>query len=313
MVSAPSLCCYSKMNSKFRNWSEVRVFLAVMRSGSTLAASRQLGIAQPTVTRRIDALEHALGLQLFERKNRGSRPTQDATDLLPLAEGIETSVDAFAERAERLSSARSKTIRITGVGAAFNKKLSAILQAFAEKYPHVSFEFLPSDIHLDLIAGEADIAMRIAKTLEEPDLICRKVVDIKASLFASSDYVAKNGFPRDETDLSGHSYLVYKGENIPHAINRWLLDRIDPKQIVMECADMRSMEAAVHMGLGIAGLPTRYKQSNDGFVECFQLPDEVASYGWLVASPAAYRRKEIKDFFSFVIPRYRADYLADDE
>ena len=55
------------MKSEFRDWSDVRVFLAVVRAGSTLAASNSLGMAQPTVARRIEALEHALGLVLFER------------------------------------------------------------------------------------------------------------------------------------------------------------------------------------------------------------------------------------------------------
>ena len=55
------------MKSDFRDWSDVRVFLAVVRAGSTLAASKSLGMAQPTVARRIEALEHALGLVLFER------------------------------------------------------------------------------------------------------------------------------------------------------------------------------------------------------------------------------------------------------
>ncbi|MBT8425437.1 MAG: LysR family transcriptional regulator, partial [Silicimonas sp.] len=52
------------MKSEFRNWSDIRVFLAVIREGSTLAASRKLGVAQPTVARRIDALEHETGLIL---------------------------------------------------------------------------------------------------------------------------------------------------------------------------------------------------------------------------------------------------------
>ncbi|WP_137703344.1 LysR family transcriptional regulator [Marimonas lutisalis] len=301
------------MKNGFRDWSDVRVFLAVLRAGSTLAASRQLGMAQPTVARRIDALEHSLGLQLVERDTRGSRPTAEALELLPLAEALEASAEAFSEKAENLKSERSRVIRITGVQDVFNSSLSAILRAFSEKHKNVRFEFIPSSRHLDLMAGEADVALRIANKLEDQDLICRKVVSIPASLFASSGYEAKHGLPRDETELEGHKFIVYKGENVPHAINTWILDRITPDQIAMECADMRSMEAAIHMDLGVAGLPTRYKFSEEGFVECFQLPRDTTSYGWLVASPAAYRRKEVKSFFTFAVPRYRAYYLETEE
>jgi DNA-binding transcriptional LysR family regulator len=62
------------MKSETWNWSDLRVFLAVLDAGSTLAASKALGMAQPTVARRIDALEHATGLTLFERDTRGRNP-----------------------------------------------------------------------------------------------------------------------------------------------------------------------------------------------------------------------------------------------
>jgi DNA-binding transcriptional LysR family regulator len=63
------------MKSENWNWSDLRVFLAVLDAGSTLAASKALGMAQPTVARRIDALEHATGLTLFERDTRGAQAT----------------------------------------------------------------------------------------------------------------------------------------------------------------------------------------------------------------------------------------------
>lgn len=64
------------------NWSDISVFLTVCREGSTLAASKQLGVSQPTVARRIDALEHQLGLTLFERDTHGFKPTLTAKGLL---------------------------------------------------------------------------------------------------------------------------------------------------------------------------------------------------------------------------------------
>ena len=73
------------MKSEFRNWSDIRVFLAVVREGSTLAASHKLGMAQLTVARRIEALEHATGLTLFERDNRGFKPTKNGRELVKLA------------------------------------------------------------------------------------------------------------------------------------------------------------------------------------------------------------------------------------
>ena len=111
------------MKSAFRNWSDVRVFLAVMREGSTLAASRRLDIAQPTVARRIDALEHEIGLTLFERDTRGFHPTEVARALLPIAETFEKAAADFEDKAQGLKACRP--IRVTANRA--NLALSSLL------------------------------------------------------------------------------------------------------------------------------------------------------------------------------------------
>lgn len=99
------------MKTEFWNWSDVRVFLAVFREGSTLAASRKLGVAQPTVARRIDELEHQTGLILFERDTRAFKPTAQAHSLVQFAEILEKASEIFAAKARELS--KPKPIRIT--------------------------------------------------------------------------------------------------------------------------------------------------------------------------------------------------------
>ena len=81
---------------------------------STLAASRKLGVAQPTVARHIEALEHETGLILFERDTRGFKPTEIARDLYPLAEIIEAAARDFFDKTREL--AKPKPIRITAPG-----------------------------------------------------------------------------------------------------------------------------------------------------------------------------------------------------
>jgi len=70
-------------------WSDLRIFLAVAREGSTLAASRLLNLNQTTVSRRIEALEHALGLALFTRTTRGFAPTPQGHALMTRIEAVE--------------------------------------------------------------------------------------------------------------------------------------------------------------------------------------------------------------------------------
>jgi DNA-binding transcriptional LysR family regulator len=295
------------MKTVFQNLSDVRVFLAVLRAGSTLAASKTLGMAQPTVARRIDALEHVLQLVLFERNTQGFTPTQDALALVPSAEAVEEAAKGLDATAARLVSEQSSKIRITAVTDAFNPRLSAILKGFVESYGSVNFELIPSDEAIDISAGDVDIAIRWTnKKIDDPSLICRNLATITHSLFASKSYAAKSDLPHSESEMGGHKYLVFGGNLTLDAINIWLLQRINPDQIVMTCQDFKSMEIGIQMGAGIGVLPTRFMKSDNTLVHCIELPENLGSTVWLLANPSAYRRPEVKAFTAFFAPRYSA-------
>lgn len=299
------------MKSVFQNWSDVRVFLAVLRAGSTLAASKELGMAQPTVARRIEALEHTLGIILFERNTRGFHPTPDAQALIEAAEVLEAAAIDLSEKATKLNATSSGVIRLTAPDSVFTSQFSAILEDFVDSYGDVQFEFIRRYDVVDLAAGEADVALRFSNTIDDQSLICRKITQIKGSLVASKNYAAKHGIPTSEDELGGHKFVVYEGKNVPHLINNWLLDRIETSQIAMTCKDIETLESAVEMGAGIGPLPGRYVYSRDKVVACFELPPETWVTSWLLVSPSAYRRPEVKAFTAFFAPRYSAHFRED--
>ncbi len=303
LVSALMSCCSANMKSRFHNWSDVRVFLAVFRAGSTLAASKDLNMTQPTVARRIDALEQALGVTLFKRDTRGFKPTPAARDLLPTAEAIATAAGQFSDAATKLTASRA--IGITATEATFSTRFSAILEDFMGSYGEVRFDFVPSNQKVDLAGGAADVAIRFAHAIDDPSLICRKIAALPTSLFASQSYAAKNTLPTSEHDLKGHKFIVFDGATLSR-VTDWLLPRIDPAQIVMTCNDLKSAETAVRMGTGIAGLPIGYSKKNDAFVKCFDLPPETGSSCWLLVSPTAHKRPAVKAFVAFFAARYAA-------
>lgn len=59
------------------NWDDVRIFLAVARSGQILAASKRLGLNHATLSRRLTSLEQALKTQLFIRRTNGCELTEE--------------------------------------------------------------------------------------------------------------------------------------------------------------------------------------------------------------------------------------------
>jgi DNA-binding transcriptional LysR family regulator len=88
----------------------VRIFLVVVRTESALAASRDLGMTQTTVARRIDGLEHKLGICLF---TRDFHLTTDAVKLVEVAKGMEATSLEFEAAAEKVRNAKSGAIRFT--------------------------------------------------------------------------------------------------------------------------------------------------------------------------------------------------------
>ncbi|KPQ17150.1 MAG: Transcriptional regulator [Rhodobacteraceae bacterium HLUCCO18] len=292
------------MKSECWNWSDLRVFLAVLDAGSTLAASKALGMAQPTVARRIDALEHATGLVLFERDTRGARPTAAARELEPEARAVAEAVAAFERNAGRTGVTIDRPIRLTAPKSNFSENLAAALADFTDLHPGVRFEYVASNEYVDLIAGDADVAIRFGE-IGDDRLICRKLTISTASVYASRTYAERHGLPAGEHDLAGHRFMGYDPLRRSFPVYNWLLERISLDQIVGRFSDPESIVPAVRAGLGLGVVPTTLAEEA-GLVRCFPPPEGTAMAGHLVMTPEAWRRPEVKAFAKFFVPRFRS-------
>src|SRR5262252_8987532 len=95
------------------DWNDLKYFLAVAREGSTLAAARKLRTSQTTVARRIAALEQALALTLFEKRQAGYTLTPAGEGLLDRARKVESAANGLAEASAALTRDTSGSVRIT--------------------------------------------------------------------------------------------------------------------------------------------------------------------------------------------------------
>ena len=296
------------MKSEFRSWSDVRVFLAVFRSGSTLAASRSIGMAQPTVARRIEALEAEIGLTLFERDTRGFKPTENARKLLDKAKALENAANEFSKKSDELGATRP--IRITAYSANFSRRMTDIINDYTSANPEIEFEFLPSVRSLDLKAGEADIALRVSRTVPDPDLICRKISDAKWTLFAGKPYVEKYGIPKSVNDFKGHKFVSFQRGDIPNDFHAWLLRHVEPDQIVMKFTELDLMHAALRSGHGLGISNIKLMENDDEVVSCFDEIEHFTVPHNMLISPEAYRRPEVRKFTKYFAPRYAAIFRS---
>ena len=265
-------------------------------------------MSQPTVARRIDALEHATGLVLFERDTRGFSLTENGQHLVESAEAVESAVRAFARRTKKLTEA--KPIRITAYAANFSSRMVGIVNEFSEKNPGVAFEFLPTVKSLDLIAGEADIALRLARAALDPRLIARKISDAKWSLFAGISYQERFGLPSSTGDLDGHRFVTFQRGDVPNVFHEWLTQHVSPEQIVATYSELDLMLAAVRAGQGLGISNVKLVEPDTSLVRCFDEIAELTTPHMVLISPDAYRRPEVKAFIKFFAPRYAAMYRS---
>jgi DNA-binding transcriptional LysR family regulator len=276
----------------------------VVREGSTLAASRKLGLAQPTVARRIEVLENETGIILFERDSRGFKPTEDGRKLFPVAEALEGAAFNFATKADELKKVRP--IRITAYSANFSSRVTEIFSEFSLSNPKVSFEFLPSVKVLDLAAGEADIALRITRSEPDENLICRKISTARWALYGSSSYAERYGLPVSPSDLSGHRFVTFERDDVPADLHNWLQRHVSPDQIVMSFSEIDLVHAAIKAGHGLGIMNVKLAETDNTIVPCFDAIEELSRPHLMLVAPEAYRRPEVKAFTKFFAPRYAA-------
>ena len=136
------------------NWDDLRVFLAVAQDGSLSAAARSLKVSQPTVGRRLRALEESLGARLFDRLPDGFAPTAAGIELLPLAQQMQRSADAVGRRQARFADRVSGTVRIS-IFEIMAQFLTAHMTEFRQRLPEIEIELCVAHVSANLSKREA--------------------------------------------------------------------------------------------------------------------------------------------------------------
>jgi DNA-binding transcriptional LysR family regulator len=192
-------------------WDIYRTFLSVLNEGSLSGAARALGLTQPSIGRHIDALEQALGFQLFTRTRLGLEPNAQALELKPYAEAIAAQASALRRIASAQGQIVRGVVRISASDVIGAEVLPKILSLFMAQYPQIEIELSLSDDLADLLNREADIAVRMTEPTQNA-LVVQKAGDIKLGLFAHADYLNRAGVPQTLDDLKGHRIIGYDSE-----------------------------------------------------------------------------------------------------
>jgi DNA-binding transcriptional LysR family regulator len=167
-------------------WSDLKIFLAIARAGTLGAAARSLGQSQPTMGRRLRALETAVGHRLFQRTADGFVMTDEGNAVLEHAERIEEEALAFQRRLTGSDAQLEGMLRLSSSDWFGTYMLAPALAEFSERHPKVCVELLSDGRLYSLPRREADIAFRI-KPFEEPEVVSRRLLTISYALYARAD------------------------------------------------------------------------------------------------------------------------------
>lgn len=285
-------------------WSDLRIFLAVVRAGSTLGAARDLGMNQTTVSRRMQVLEHQLGLALFARRSTGYALTEHGRTLEAAAVRMETAALDFECEAERLRRLVSGLIRVTAPETMFTHLLAPIVAAYRQEHPRVQIEQVSSEAHCDLEKGEADIAFRATESPISESLIAQRLPDFDWTLYCSASYAAIYGMPTSPEEIRQHSVIVYEKALGQTPRGRWFVAQADAARIVARSNTVTNMLGLLKASFGVGLLPC-IEGDNAGLLRCFEPRSELRGLWWLLMTPEVQRMPEARRFADFAAARLR--------
>ena len=123
-------------------WGDLRIFLAIARKGSLGAAARELGQSQPTMGRRLRALEQSLGQTLFQRTSEGFVLTDEGAAVLPHAERMEEDALALQRQIGGSDRQLDGLLRVSSSDWFGAHLLTPVLATFSKAQPRVVVELL---------------------------------------------------------------------------------------------------------------------------------------------------------------------------
>lgn len=186
---------------------DLALLVAIADQGGFTAAAKELGIPKSTVSRRLSDLEFLLRTTLFRRSTRALSLTDEGRRVYEMAKpailAADEAVRAIAAR-ERLVAGR---VTLTTTAALGQYLVAPHLISLAEAYPDLQVELRLTERRVNIVSEGIDLAVRMG-TLEDSDLVARRLCQVTRLLVASNDYLERAGTPTIPPDLAAHKAIL---------------------------------------------------------------------------------------------------------
>ncbi len=234
--------------------NDMALFVEVVKAGSFRGAADNLRMPSSTLSRRISALEKAIGLRLLNRTTRKIELTEAGQLYFQRSKRIVDEARLAHEELGNMLTRPGGVIRASLPVALANTLLAPLIAEFADRYPAITFELDLTSRRVDLVAEPVDVAIRMGES-PSSSLIVRQIARIPRYLYASPRYLDRAGEPSRPSELARHECLRLR----PAEVDSWTLYRtgktVDAAvggRFVLN--DVEMMQRLAVLGLGIAML-----------------------------------------------------------
>lgn len=231
---------------------EMEVFTKVAQAGSLSAAARALGLTPSAVSRIIARTEQRIGTRLLLRTTRAITLTAEGEAYLRGARRILADMAEVEEAIASQGVPRGR-LRVSASLAHGRLAIVPLVAAFTARYPEILVELTLGDEVVDILAGQADVAVRFGYLPDSP-LSARCIGETGQVIVASPTYLDRHGTPREPEDLARHNCMRF---NFRRAAPDWPFRRDDQEFSLkvsgsIECSSGEALAQLARLGAGIA-------------------------------------------------------------
>lgn len=242
--------------------TDMSIFVRVVERGSFAAVAEEVGLTPSGISKLVTRLEDRLGVKLLQRTTRQLSLTPEGEIYLARSRDILATIEA-AEAEVTAARGKPRGLIRVNTGTAFGKHmLTPALPAFFARYPDISMELSIADRRVDLIAEQADVAIRTGQ-LGDSSLVSRRITGMHRVICASPAYLARHGTPQTASDLVHHNCLKLSGFWRLAQWPLWIDGRIAQVQVKgnITCDSAELMLDMALQGLGIVRISNFLGQS----------------------------------------------------
>ncbi len=262
------------------DWSDFKVVLALAGAGSLAGAARTLQVDHSTVSRRLAALEAALGATLLIRGGREFSWTAEGRKVVEAAEAMDRLATQAAQAVRAAKADMKGRVRVSVSPAFVPVLMRLLLPGLRQACPDIEVELMGHYQRADLARGEADLAVRMAEPTE-PGLVARRALVVGWFVYGSAAYLQAHGRPAAPADLARHRLVLYVEAMHSVPALRWMEDHRGEGSLQMRMDNLEVAAQAVAAGGGLAVLPCLLGDAVPGLERALAAPVH-RNDGWVV-------------------------------